>query len=333
MNPFRSAADRQPPLGKSRRFSKAPASQPRRGQRLELEALEDRFLPAGAIISGFVFNDLNNNGLMETGEPPIANSTIELRNAQNVVVGTATTDANGHYQFDHDATVSTAVQTITKTFTIPATATNFSLAGAIDKFDPALGNLIEVDVVNAGAITSDIRVENTSTSSPSTIQATVAGHLTLTGPGGLTVETDLSQNAGSFGASIYDGHLDFGGTSGKDFGNSAANGTESLVLTGAAMNVFVGTGTIALTETAEASSTASGGGNLLVGVTSTASAQVTVTYKYIADNSLKPGNYTLIQTTEPPGFFDGKESRNGVVLPNPPGTDIIPLTVASWSNW
>src|SRR5437870_8167068 len=216
MNPFRSSADRQPPLSKSRRFSKAPASQPRRGQRLELEALEDRFLPAGAIISGFVFNDLNNNGLMETGEPPIANSTIELRNAQNVVVGTATTDANGHYQFDHDATVSTAVQTITKTFTIPATATNFSLAGAIDKFDPALGNLIEVDVVNAGAITSDIRVENTSTSSPSTIQATVAGHLTLTGPGGLTVETDLSQNAGSFGASIYDGHLDFGGTSGKD---------------------------------------------------------------------------------------------------------------------
>src|SRR5207245_10144837 len=67
---------------------------------------------------------------------------------------------------------------------------------------PALGTLVEVDVVNAGSITSDIRVENTSPSAPSTIQATVGGHLTLTGPSGLTVQTNLSQNAGSFSASV-----------------------------------------------------------------------------------------------------------------------------------
>src|SRR5438874_7470823 len=127
---------------------------------------------------------------MEAGEPPIANSPIELRNAQNVVVGSTTTDANGFYQFDHDATVSTAVQSLTKTFSIPATPTNFSLAGAVDRFDPALGTLVEVDIVNAGSITSGIRVENTSTSSASTIQATVGGHLALTGPNGLTVQTN-----------------------------------------------------------------------------------------------------------------------------------------------
>src|SRR5262249_48346911 len=44
---------------------------------------------------------------------------------------------------------------------------------------------------------------------------------------------------------------------------------------------------------------------------------------------LKPGAYTIVQTTEPAGFIDGKEARGGVVLNNPPGTDTIPITLAS----
>ncbi len=297
-----------------------------RGQ-LQVEALEDRFLPTATVISGFVYNDLNNNGIKDPGEPPLANVQVELHNAQNIVVGTAITDANGYYQFDKDQTVSPQVQTITKTLPFGPTLTNFVQNGSIQQFDPSLGTLVEVDVSNAGSITSDIKVENTSTSSASTITATVGGSLTLSGPAGLSLQTNLSQNAGTFNASIYDNSLDFGGTSGKDFGNSTAVGTQSAVLTGAAMNAFIGTGNVALSETAVATSTATGGGNLLVGVASSAAGQVTVTYKYIADNSLKPGNYVLYET-QPPGYFDGQESSNGVLLNHPVNTDYIPVTVS-----
>lgn len=326
MDLFRSSSNGQSPAGKSR---KAPASRGHRSRPPQLEALEDRFLPTCNVISGYVFYDLNNNGTREVGEAPIANSPIELRNAQNVVVGTAITDGNGYYQFDHDATINTAPMTLTKTLTFPETQTNYNLSGLIGQFDPQLGDLQSIEIINAGAITSGIVAENTSNSSATTINATVGGKLTLNGPNGLKVETNIAQNAGTFNATVYDKVLDFGGTSGRDFGTKTANGSQTIVLTGAAMNPFLGTGSVQVTETAEASSTANGGGNLLVGVTSTANAQVTVVYHYIPNNCLKPGTYTLIQTSDPPGFFDGKESRNKTVIPNPPGTSIIPLTLTN----
>jgi hypothetical protein len=318
MNLFGSSSDAP---RKGRKSSKTPTSRP-----MVVEQLEDRWMPS-TIISGYVFNDLNNTGLRQPGEPVIANNPIELLNWQNVVVGSTTTDANGYYQFDHDATVNPNVQTITKTLTIPLTATDFSLSGLVGQFDPSLGALQSVNIVNAGSITSDIKVENTSTSSPSTIQATIAGNLTVTGPGGLSIQTSLQQNAGNFNATTYDGTLDFGGTSGKDFGNQTANGTQSLNLTGASMTAFIGTGSVQLNENGTATSTASGGGNLLVGVSSDATATITVTYSYIASNALKPGNYTIVELSTPPGYFDGKNSQNGVPLNNAPGTDIIPVTI------
>src|SRR5262249_1902315 len=148
------------------------------------------------------------------------------------------------------------------------------------------------------------------------------------GPNGLSIQTNLSQNAGNYPASTYDGTLDFGGTSGKNFGNQTANGSQGQTLTGNDMSAFIGTGSVQLTETAEAASTATGGGNLQVSVTSSATAQVTVVYNYIPSNCLKPGTYTIYQLSDPPGYFDGKESSNGTVLNNPPGVSVIPLTLS-----
>ncbi len=77
-----------------------------------------------------------------------------------------------------------------------------------------------------------------------------------------------------------------------------------------------------------ATSTASGGGNVLVGVTSTGQATITVTYTYILNNALKPGNYTIVKTADPPGYTAGKDSSNGTVLNNPP-YNTIPLTLGT----
>src|SRR5262245_42969619 len=177
--------------------------------RLAVEPLEDRFLPSANVISGYVFNDVNNDGLYEPnlGETPVANAPIQLVNSANQVVGTATTDANGYYEFKTDDTISQAPQSITQTLHFPSTQTDFSLAKLLNQFDPSLGQLQEIDITQNGTITSTIKVENTSPTSSATIQATVSGTMSLSGPG-FTSQLDLSANAGSFNASAYDNVLD-----------------------------------------------------------------------------------------------------------------------------
>ena len=66
---------------------KPKTSKRKKGASLRVEALEDRSLPSGITISGFVFNDVNNNGLFESGESPIANNPIELHNSAGAVIG------------------------------------------------------------------------------------------------------------------------------------------------------------------------------------------------------------------------------------------------------
>ncbi len=308
---------------------KVPHSSRRKSHNtLHLEALEDRSLPSGVTISGYVFNDLNNSGLFQPGDPPIANNPIELKNAQGTVVASTTTDANGAYQFNSDSTIGQTPLTLTKTVTFNSTPTDFNLQAMLDQFDPSLGTLQEIDITHAGSITSDIKVENTSTSSGSMINGTVAGNLMLTGPG-VDDQLSISQYAGSFHAAAFDGQLDFQGASGDDFGQKTANGSDHIVLTGSQLTPYIGTGQVSINEAAQATSNATGGGNVVVNAVSTGQAAITVTYKYIPNNSLQPGNYTIVETQEPPGYFPGKNSSNGVVLNTPPGVEVIPVTVTN----
>ncbi len=50
-------------------------------------------------INGEVYNDANGNGTLDGGEPGLAGWTVDLLNASNSVVDTATTDSNGTYSF------------------------------------------------------------------------------------------------------------------------------------------------------------------------------------------------------------------------------------------
>ncbi|MBI3839668.1 MAG: hypothetical protein HY288_17240 [Planctomycetia bacterium] len=54
-----------------------------------------------ASVSGFVYNDRNNDGHKDVGEPGIANVTLILKDANGQPTGaTTTTDANGFYRFE-----------------------------------------------------------------------------------------------------------------------------------------------------------------------------------------------------------------------------------------
>src|SRR5260370_17342262 len=87
--------------------------------------------------------------------------------------------------------------------------------------------------------------------------ATVSGTLDLTGAG-LNLVVAPSDNAGVFDATPFDGIDDKGGTSGKTFNPATAINVSTVTLTGGAMAPFLGTGSVALTESAQATSTATG---------------------------------------------------------------------------
>src|SRR5262249_46474399 len=92
--------------------------------------------------------------------------------------------------------------------------------------------------------------------------------------------------------------------------------------------LYQGAGFVTFTEQAVASSGATGTGNLVVQISTSAAATVSVIYHYTPTNDLRPGLYTIVQTTEPPGFMDGFETSGNVVpIPGTIGTDSISVTL------
>jgi hypothetical protein len=83
-----------------RRGMRRGSLRPRRSAVPALESLEERCVPS--TLSGFVFNDLNNNGVMATGEAGIAGATVTLTGTNNLnqkVNLTTQTDSTGAYSF------------------------------------------------------------------------------------------------------------------------------------------------------------------------------------------------------------------------------------------
>jgi large repetitive protein len=62
-------------------------------------SVNNNFGEVGAKLSGRVYAETDNDGLLEAGETPIAGATVELRTAAGVVIGTTTTNSAGEYTF------------------------------------------------------------------------------------------------------------------------------------------------------------------------------------------------------------------------------------------
>jgi hypothetical protein len=292
-----------------------------------IENLEVRTVPS--TISGFVYNDVNNNGLYSVGEPPIANNQIELLDASNHVIGSTVTGANGFYAFSVNSQIDTTPTTETETATFSEKNTHWSATQSVPQFNPALGTLTSIDIVITDPITGTIKVENLDTAL-ATITASDTGAVTLTGQGiaGMSSPINFMQN---FNASAFDGNIDFGGASGHTFGPLVQQGSKTITLSDAAsLAAYTGTGTVPLTVTANASATASGSGNLLLSVNTSASATVTVIYHYVPSNALKPGDYTIVQVADPPGYLDGQVTAGNVTpVPNSVGLNKIHVTLGT----
>jgi hypothetical protein len=320
-------------LGLDTRDTRRPAA--RRKSHLDVETLEKRDLLAAAVISGYVYDDANQNGVRDAGERPIAGTSLTLLNAGRVAINSAVTDASGYYQFTRDATVDTSPRQVSQTMTFANGRTTWSQTASVNKFDSRLGTLTGVEIINSGSFRSWVRVESTDNAAQ-TISAKVNGTLRLTGPGlsGLDATGSATQ---TFSAARFDGFVDFAGGSGEDLGwRTVAVSRATMLTSQSALNQFIGSGTVSFTELANGGSicTSSSGGNLESQIASEAEAEVMVIYHYIPTDALQPGTYVIVEQ-QPPGYADGMETQgNRAPLPNTVGTDeiVVNLNQSNSSN-
>ncbi|HEY7156746.1 MAG TPA: choice-of-anchor E domain-containing protein [Gemmataceae bacterium] len=243
-------------LGRRGRSSRQP--KPRRSVTPRLEALEERWVPSAT--DGTMSLQGLLGGTSTLSNPPVAGST-------------QTTDTNA-------APVPSGTQTQTATATFTAFKTGGSETQTVAQFNPSLGTLTGVQILFNGQLSSDVQVENLD-GAASNVNAQVNGNLTLQGPGLQAVSVSPAINEGTT-LSADDGTLDYGGSSGKDFGNQSAQASQTANLTAGSndLSAWIGTGAVSLTEQAQSTSTVSGSGNQQTHIDSTGGGTVQVIYSY-----------------------------------------------------
>lgn len=292
-----------------------------------LEALEDRAVPA--LIGGVVYHDANSNGLFEQGERGLAATPLQLRDAGGNILATATSDDAGRYQFDQ-RTTPPAPGVLTHEAAFSASPTDHSRTSSLPQFDPALGTLTSVEIIAEGALQSQVKMENLG-AGPADVKAELKGHFTFQAPGaGPLVSNPTAELSGTLAA--FDGQMDMKGDSARDFGVTpvAAAPVTATVTEADALAAYVGTGTVSVSESARAEACACGSGNLVAMVNSVASGKVKVVYHYTPSSALGPGQYTVVEAAQPPGFSDGLDTGdNAAPLPGTTQSDAIPVTITS----
>ena len=309
-------------------FGRRPraAAPPRRRALPRVELLENRLVPT--TIAGIVYNDLPLVGNYVPGDTLYASNPISLLNQAGTTIASTTTDANGHYAFTIDQTINTTPTTAEQDLAF-SSPTDVTQSQQVNQFNPSLGTLTSVEIVQDAKITSDIKVDNLDAVA-STVEGTIDGSVTLQAAGVKPLTAAVTEADESATVNAGDGTMGFTGTAAHDFGPTDAKAsTQDIVLNAASTDLssFIGTGKATVSETGTADVCVCGPGNLLSLVQSTVSGETKIIYHYTPSNALTPGQYTVVQNQNPPGTVDATNTSNGV--PVPPGTpaDTIPVTL------
>src|SRR5262249_30846554 len=152
--------------------------------------------------------------------------------------------------------------------------TDHTRAASLPQFDPALGTLTAVDIIAEGLLQSRVQIENLG-GAPADVSAALNGAFTFQAPGAAPLVSNppppVTATLQAFG-----GAVDLQGASAKDTGRTplAAPAQTATVTAPAALEAYVGTGTVNVSESARMQASASGPGNLLAMVNSVASGKV-----------------------------------------------------------
>ena len=175
--------------------------------------------------------------------------------------------------------VAASAATITHTQTLGDQTTNFAdrSVGAIAQFDASLGTLNSATITLLGTVSGSISYESLDAAS-STVTTNISAEIALSTSALSSLVVVLPTQTEIRSASVFDGAIDFAGTSGDSITNLSANLSDSTVLTGASLAEFIGTGFVDFTLDGTGVSSASGSGNLAAIFQTFAGGTVTVTY-------------------------------------------------------
>lgn len=171
---------------------------------------------------------------------------------------------------------------------VPVQTTDWTSSVTVSKFDPALGILTGVRIDLDGHIEGSIFFESQDPQ-PQVVTTNLTATIELTRPDASLIVSASPQVTHVDAVGAFDNLTDFGGSSGKTYGNQSQNVVQSHtspaprsdlpLFTGASGNP----GTIVLGVRAVGHSSATGSGNIIQGFQTFASALVTVTYFYAPD--------------------------------------------------
>lgn len=170
------------------------------------------------------------------------------------------------------------------TASIPTMSTNWSESRSLNQFNPALGNLLKITLTTEGSVVGSVAFESLDATSSvvtlnwfSAIQVRRADNNDI-------LATAMPQFAQVINVTAFDMVLDNGGTSGRTFPNLFETDTQSQVFlppfSADIMNLFVGAGSFDIDVDAIGSASATGPGNVVIQFTTSAAADITVTYEY-----------------------------------------------------
>ncbi len=180
------------------------------------------------------------------------------------------------------ATPSAASVIASYSASYPVSATNWTTTLSFPKFNPALGTLMSVSLEVRTDLVSTFRFENMSTSSTCTSQDSSQAKVELQRPDATLLTSTIAAREYSQTMPVYDGVLNFGGTSGYTALDLALSQTATMVVTAPAdLALFSGAGSIVLPCKATGKAYVSDDcGNASHGVSTKAGANVVVTYTY-----------------------------------------------------
>lgn len=162
---------------------------------------------------------------------------------------------------------------------IDLTTTNWTDSLSVSQFDGTLGTLMSVAIRLDGYVAGNASVESMD-AAPATVTANLRAEISATSSAMADTLIALPVVSELWDFTAYDGALDFGGPSGATTDTLAGDKTSYLIITGAAMDAFIGTGTIDFALSAEGASDAAGAGNTGTLFNTAAGARLAVQYEY-----------------------------------------------------
>lgn len=167
------------------------------------------------------------------------------------------------------------------TASVPMARTNWSTTVDLPRFDPVLGTLQGVNLTVNGRVEGDAAFQNLNLT-PATVTTTISARLLLRPAADTLIVATTPQIMKVDTVAAFGGTYSFDGPDARRYTDLIAADSFSRSVANLDLSQYIGAGTISIPVESKALSSVQGPGNLIVQFSTRASADVTITYDYIA---------------------------------------------------